>query len=121
MALFERKKQTVQKQLRNTQQSVSATTQMRDFSSVLLKPHVTEKSAEQNDRGMYSFVIRRDATKYDVRDAMQALFKVTPRKVTIVNRVPRTSHSRAKGREVTVPGMKKANVFLKKGDRIDLA
>ena len=121
MALFQRKKEVKKK----TQKAHVLTTtpipaHTRDLSSVLLKPRVTEKSAGQNERGVYTFVVRRDATKYDVRDAVSLLFKVTPRKVTIVNRAPRTSHSRAKGRDVVVPGLKKANVFLKKGDRIDL-
>lgn len=94
--------------------------QNRDLSSVLARPRITEKSASQNEAGVYTFVVRRGATKYDVRDAVQLLFKVTPRKITIVNRPARTSHSRAKGRKVVVPGLRKANVFLKKGDRIDL-
>lgn len=93
----------------------------RNLSSVLIAPRMTEKSASRNDVGMYTFVVRRTATKYDVRDAVQALFNVTPRKVTIVNRPPRANASRAKGRNVMVPGLKKANVFLKKGDHIDVA
>ena len=92
----------------------------RDLSGVLIAPRLTEKSASRNDAGVYTFIVRRDATKYDVRDAIRALFGVTPRKVTMVNRPPRTTRSRARGRAVTVPGMKKANVFLKKGDRLDL-
>ncbi len=131
MALFSRKtketegkkdikKNMSQKKTRIAPMVLSSAVQNRDLSGVLITPRVTEKSASQNEKGMYTFVIRRDATKYDVRDAVSLLFKVMPRKVTIVNRAPRTSHSRAKGRDVVVPGMKKANVFLKKGDRIDL-
>lgn len=123
MAFFGRKKETKQQKTRN-ERPVNADPTVslhRDLSSVFLRPRVTEKSARQNDRGVYTFIVRRSATKYDVRDAVQFLFKVTPRKVTIVNRSPRTTHSRAKGRNMTVSGLKKANVFLKKGDRIDLA
>lgn len=122
MAFFGRKKE-VTKQNAHTARSVDATPEVlqnRDLSSVLIKPRVTEKSASENEYGMYTFVVRPHATKYDVRDAVELLFKVTPRKVTIVNRAPRTSHSRARARDVVVSGLKKANVFLKKGDRIDL-
>ncbi|MDZ4284711.1 MAG: 50S ribosomal protein L23 [Patescibacteria group bacterium] len=122
MALFGRKKETVQKntQTERPTKADSAVSQHRDLSSVLIAPRVTEKSARQNDRGMYTFIVRRDATKYDVRDAVQQLFKVTPRKITTVNVAPRTTHSRSRGRKVAVPGRKHANVFLKKGDSIDL-
>jgi len=92
----------------------------RNLSTVLLSPRISEKSVGQNEQGVYTFVVRRDATKYDVRDAVALLFKVTPRKVTIVNRVPRRARSASRGRNVIVPGLKKASVFLEKGDRIDL-
>lgn len=120
MAFFGRKKVETQKGAQRTPQLGSASAS-RDLSSVLLRPRVTEKSSRQNDQGIYTFVVRRTATKYDVRDAIKLLFTVTPRKVTMVNRAPRTSHSRSRSRNVVVPGMKKANVFLRKGDRIDVA
>ena len=124
MAFFGIKKEATQKKktgrTRPTQRTFSVEAGRRNLSTVLVRPHVTEKSAKGNDHGVYTFLIRRDATKYDVRDAVVELFKVTPRKVTIVNQSPRTTHSRARGREISVAGLKKANVFLNKGDRIDL-
>lgn len=121
MAFFGRKKETTQQKTRNERlvDADPAVALQRDLSAVLLRPRVTEKASRQNDQGVYTFVTRRDATKYDVRDAVEALFKVIPRKVTMVHRAPRASHSRARGRKVIVSGLKKANVFLKKGDRID--
>lgn len=118
MALFGRKTAATPKKARGRAESPASVD--RDLSSVLIRPRITEKSAGMSDQNVYTFVVRRDATKYDVRDAVRLLFKVMPRKVTIVNCAPRTSHSRAKGRKLVVPGMRKANVFLKKGDHIDL-
>ena len=92
-----------------------------DLSSVLLNPRVTEKAVRQNDQNVYTFVVRRDATKFTVADAIKALFKVTPVKINIVNKTPRQFMSKAKGRSVTEKGMKKAYVYLKKGDRIEIA
>ena len=92
-----------------------------DLSSVLLNPRVTEKAVRQNDQNVYTFVVRRDATKFTVADAVKALFKVTPVKINIVNKTPRQFMSKAKGRNVTEKGMKKAYVYLKKGDRIEIA
>ena len=122
MALFGRKKSAGQKKSQTGKRSevASKVGLQRNLSSVLIRPRITEKSAALSDQNVYTFVIRHDATKYDVRDAVKQFFNVTPRKVTIVNRPPRRSHSRARNRTLTVPGMKKANVFLKKGERIDL-
>ena len=92
----------------------------RDLASVIIKPRMTEKSVAMGDKNVYTFVVRRDATKYDVNDAVKALFGVTPVKVNIVNKSPRQTMSRSKGRKITVNGMKKAYVYLKAGDRIDL-
>jgi len=121
MALFSRTKtKTVEEKA-----TVKATVQNalptdKDLSSVILKPRVTEKAVRQNDNNVYTFVVRRDATKFSVADAVKALFKVTPVKVNIVNKSPRQFMSRSKGRTQSAQGMKKAYVYLKKGDRIDL-
>lgn len=116
MALFGRK--TEEKKVPATvNPTVQAT---RDLSSVLVSPRVTEKAAHLSDVRAYAFIVRRDATKYDVRDAIKALFNVTPVKINIVNRPSRSFHSRARGRRGVLPGMKKAYVYLKEGDRIEL-
>mgnify|MGYP003420855468 CR=1 FL=1 len=93
----------------------------KDLSAVIINPRVTEKAVRQNDKNVYTFVVRRDATKFTVADAVRSLFKVTPVKVNIVNKSPKQFMSRSKGRQVNVQGMKKAYVYLKKGDRIDVA
>lgn len=92
----------------------------RNLSSILVRPRITEKSARLNEQNIYTFVVRKGATKYDVRDAIRQTYNVIPRKITIVNRPPRATHLRSRSRTVTEPGMRKASVYLKKGDRIDL-
>lgn len=125
MALFSRNKKN------NTEESVVAKQAAKvvaskalptdvDFSAVILKPRITEKAVKMNDQNVYTFVVHSDATKYMVADAVKALFKVTPVKVNIVNKTARQFMSRSKGRKLTEKGMKKAYVYLKKGDRIDL-
>ncbi len=93
----------------------------RNLSAVIIKPRITEKAATQGERNVYTFIVRRDATKYDVRDAVKELFNVTPVKVNIVNKSHRQFMSRSKSRKITEKGMKKAYVYLKQGDHIDLA
>lgn len=118
MAFFGRKK-TEQKKTPDAR-GLLASSLNRDLSSVLVRPRFTEKAVGQNDAGAYTFIVRRNATKYDVRDAVKALFNMMPRKITVVNMVSRTTHSRSRGRSVTVPSIRKATVYLKKGDTIDL-
>jgi len=92
----------------------------RDLSSVIKKPRVTEKAALLTERNVYTFEIRSDATKFDVRDAIVELYKVTPVKVNIVNKTPRHYTSRMRGRNMMEGGLKKAYVYLKEGDSISL-
>lgn len=92
----------------------------RDLASVLRKPRITEKAMRQGDRNVYAFVVRRDATKHDVKRAVMEFFNVTPVKVNIVNKAPRQHTSRRLGRTVTEKGLKKAYVYLKDGDTINI-
>lgn len=128
MALFSRNNTKAVKQAADQKESASkqaAVSQARpidrDLASVILKPRITEKAVLQGESNVYTFIVRRDASKYDVMDAVKALFKVTPVKVNIVNKTPRQYMSRGKGRVISEKGMKKAYVYLKRGDRIDLA
>ncbi len=133
MALFSRSKEKSDKSDKSTKGKAVATKEVkepvvsgslptdRDLDSVIIKPRVTEKAVGKSEQNVYTFMIRRDATKYDVKDAVKAIFGVTPVRVNIVNKSPRQYKSRSKGRTVTEKGMKKAYVYLKEGDHIDLA
>ncbi len=126
MALFSRSKKdtaeetvaTVKKEKKVSAPSVLPT--HIDLSAVLLKPRITEKAVKQNDQNVYTFIVARSATKHTVANAVKSFFKVTPVKVNIVNKTPRQFMSRSKGRKQLEAGMKKAYVYLKKGDRINL-
>ena len=91
-----------------------------DTSAVIKRPRITEKAALLSDNGVYTFEVTKGATKYEVRDAIKAIYKVTPVKVNIVNQKPRHSMSRSRGRDVMEHGLRKAYVYLKDGDRIEL-
>ncbi len=92
----------------------------RNVSGIILKPRVTEKAAILGDKNVYTFEVKKGATKYDVRDAIKALYNVTPIRINIVNKQPRHSMSRMRGRDMMEHGLRKAYVYLKKGDRIEL-
>jgi|SRR6056297_1376351 len=122
MALFSRNKQDdgAEPAAAAAKPVVTAQPTDRDLSSVIIKPRITEKGVGMSERNVYTFVVRKDATKYDIADAVTALYNVTPVKVNTVTKAPRKHMSRAKGRVVSEKGIKKAYVYLKPGDTITL-
>ncbi len=121
MALFGKKKQTkVEKTATEVVDVSTALATDYNLDAVIVAPRVTEKAIAQNDKSVYTFVVRSDATKYQVRDAVKSLYNVTPVKVNIVNKKPAKRMVGSRGRAKHVKGMKKAYVYLKKGETINL-
>lgn len=88
---------------------------------ILLSPRITEKGAYLAETGAYVFNVSANANKREVAAAVRELYKVTPRKVSLLA-VPRKQvQTRGTNRMGQTPGGKKAYVFLKKGDTIELA
>jgi large subunit ribosomal protein L23 len=86
--------------------------------SVLIAPHVTEKtSLAMQNHNQYTFRVRRDATKIDVKKAVQLMFDVQVSAVQIVNEPGKTR--RFGGRTGRTQDTKKAYVSLVKGQMID--
>ncbi len=124
MALFSRKQNAENKEAGTAVATTKVVTKAmsidRNLSDVISGLRITEKAVKQGDQNVYTFNIRRDATKFLVRDAVKALYNVTPVKVNIVNKKPAHRLSGSKNRMVKVSGAKKAYVYLKKGDTINL-
>lgn len=118
MAIFGKKKEAKVEKTENNAPKALATDHNLD--AVIIKPRLTEKSVMMGDNNVYTFEVRRSATKYQVRDAVKALYNVTPVKVNIVNKKPAKRLQGSRGRMVHEAGMKKAYVYLKKGDSISL-
>lgn len=84
--------------------------------AVLLRPHVSEKSAVQEAFGSYTFVVRMDATKPAVKQAVKDIYGVLPTVVRMVNTQGKwTRMGRGFGRR---SDWKKAIVTLPKGQSI---
>lgn len=86
--------------------------------TIILKPRVTEKAAILQEEGIYTFDIAPSANKQEVKKEIKRLYKVTPTKVNIAKTEPKKVFTR--GRWGKKGGVKKAYVFLKKGDKITL-
>ena len=86
--------------------------------NVLLSPHVTEKtSMALQERNQYAFRVRRDATRTDVRRAVELMFEVRVERVQIVNEPGKTR--RFGQRLGRTQDWKKAYVRLAAGQSID--
>ncbi|MGH8227741.1 MAG: 50S ribosomal protein L23 [Steroidobacteraceae bacterium] len=86
--------------------------------TILLAPHVTEKtSAGMQNHNQYTFRVRRDATKVDIRKAVELMFDVKVQSVQVVNeRGKARRFGRITGR---TQDTKKAYVSLAQGQTID--
>jgi len=93
---------------------------MKDPVEVLLRPIVSEKSYALMDDGVYVFAIAPDATKIDVRHAVEHAFGVRVTKVNTLNRKGKRRRNRRSNTFGTRPSVKRAVVTLAAGDRIDL-
>ncbi len=84
----------------------------------IIRPHVTEKASASAEKGVYVFDVALRANKREIAQTVAALYKVTPVKVTIVA-IPKKRIT-VKGRIGFRKGGKKAYVYLKKGEKIEL-
>ncbi|MFC1961816.1 50S ribosomal protein L23 [Chloroflexota bacterium] len=84
---------------------------------VLRRPLITEKSTVLQEAGKYAFEVAKQATKPQVKQAVEKAFKVKVNSVNVVNMPGKT---RLVGRRrVQTPSWKKAIVTLHSGDKIE--
>lgn len=85
---------------------------------VIVAPHITEKATLLSEHNAVVFKVSGDATKPQIKAAVEALFDV---KVTGVNTmVQKGKVKRWKGRPYTRSDVKKAVVTLAEGQSIDV-
>ncbi len=88
---------------------------------IIIAPRITEKASYLAEGGVYTFDVARNATKAAIATAIREVYQVVPRKVTLVAIPRKQVMTRGTNRMGMTAGGKKAYVFLKKGDKIDLA
>lgn len=85
----------------------------------LRAPHISEKSARVSEHNQYVFVVAPEATKADVRAAVEQMFDVKVEQVNLLN-----SKGKAKSfrfRAGSRQGKRKAYVRLADGQAIDVS
>jgi large subunit ribosomal protein L23 len=85
---------------------------------VIVAPHITEKSTMLSEQNAVVFKVSKDASKPEIKAAVEALFNV---KVTGVNTmVTKGKSKRWKGQAYQRSDAKKAIVTLAEGESIDI-
>ncbi len=92
----------------------------RDPRDVILRPVVSEKSYSAFDENVYTFVVAHDATKVEVRQAIESIFNVKVRNVNTLNRPGKRKRNRTSGAWGTRTGQKRAIVSLAEGESIEI-
>ena len=90
--------------------------------SILIKPIITEKATDQSElNNCFSFVVKKQANKIEVKEAVESAYGVTVKGVRTMNYpVKRTTKYTKKGLVASVKGSyKKAIVQLAEGENID--
>jgi large subunit ribosomal protein L23 len=92
-----------------------------EAAEVVLRPVISEKSMDQTQRGKYTFAVHVDANKFQIKDAVEALFKVKVVDVNVLttkSKEKRRTVGRRRTKGLTSP-WRKAVVTLATGDKIE--
>jgi large subunit ribosomal protein L23 len=95
--------------------------QMNNYRHLIVAPVISEKSMEQSElMGVYTFRVRREANKIEIRRAVEAIFNVRVQSVNTLNVKGKYRRQNIKHRMGKTADWKKAIVKLAPGDRIDV-
>ncbi len=86
---------------------------------ILIRPVISEKSVAETERNNYTFVVARDANKFQIKAAVEAEFKVDVLGVRVLTVKPK---EKRRGRRTPgmIPGWRKAIVTIAPGQKIEL-
>ena len=87
------------------------------YADTLIRPRVTEKASFAAEANIHTFEISSKAGKKEVAEAIKAYYKVSPIKIRIVRNPAKKVF--IKGKKGVKAGVKKAYVYLKKGDKME--
>lgn len=91
---------------------------MKDYTDIIIAPVITEKSAYQAEKNVYTFKVAASANKIEIKKAVEAAFGVKVEKVNTLITKPKAKRvGRYTGKTKTY---KKAFVTLKDGETIEL-
>lgn len=98
-----------------TKKNIKLTEKMYD---ILLRPIITEKTTLVAEQGKIVFAVRPDATKPDIKKAVETIYAVKVKSVNIAIKPGKTK--KFKGIMGSTSDVKKAYVTLEEGHDIDI-
>gem|GEM_PF-36936 len=118
-AILRKKNKEAAKETKISTNSPAVISQMSfDAGDIIKKPRITEKSGiKAETEGVYTFEVTEKANKKNIAKAVKMLYKVDAVKVNITKLPAKNIVMR--GKRGRISGVKKAVVFLKKGDKIE--
>ena len=87
---------------------------------VVIAPEVSEKTYALIDEGVYTFKVHPEATKPEIRHAVESLFNVQVVRVNVLNRKGKRKRNRRTFTYGKRPDTKRAYVMLAPGESIEL-
>jgi large subunit ribosomal protein L23 len=91
---------------------------MKNSYDIILKPVITEKTVSMMEEGKYTFKVLKSANKFEIKNAIQEIFKVNVINVSTMNVKGKTKRmGRSEGKTAS---WKKAIVTLKEGQQIEV-
>ncbi|GAB3496105.1 50S ribosomal protein L23 [Nocardiopsis coralliicola] len=89
-----------------------------DPRDIIVEPVISEKSYGLQDQNQYTFIVRPDANKTQIKIAVEKIFEVKVTSVNTINRQGKRKRTRfGYGKR---PDTKRAIVTVAQGDRIDI-
>lgn len=127
MALFGKKTKKVEEKAPKTEKSVTVAPVSHAHAAIhggmaapiIIRPRVTEKSHILSEKSnVYIFNVKENVTKGMVKEAVKEIYKISPVKVSIMP-VPNKSRF-VRGRKGFAGGGRKAYVYFKKEDKLEI-
>lgn len=91
--------------------------------SILLRPHLTERSYKALAENKYTFLVAKDATKVAIKQAVETIFNVKVKKINTQwkrGKTRRTGLTMLRTRQGKTTSYKKAIITLKEGHSLGL-
>ena len=91
---------------------------IKDYTDIIIAPVITEKSAMNAEKNIFTFKVQKDATKTEIKWAVEKAFNVTVVKVNTLNTKPKDKRvGKYTGKTKTY---KKAIITLAEGQTIEI-
>ncbi len=88
------------------------------FEVALLNPRITEKASDKAEHNVYVFDVNQRANKVQIKEAVKKIYNVDATKINVTKTPSKKVFSR--GRRGIKSAGRKAYVYLKKGDKIEI-